>query len=347
MKSSSPRFPFSPFPNGWFFVCYTHELPPGRLFSKTFMGKEIIAFRGAEGRVTVADAHCPHLGAHLAQGGQVVDGVVRCPFHHFRFDGTGRCISTPYGEPPKAARLGTWHTMETGGFILAYFDAKGRAPTWQPPAIDNTGFGALRTRHYRLRGHPQETTENGVDAGHLTVVHHYKDVTAVEPLRIEGPYLTGAYSMRRSAGPFEFLNLKLESQFRVHVWGLGFSNVEVSVPHYGIHARQWIFSTPSDGEYVDLHICLRVKPIGHPSRIVPGLQRVPQGLLTRVFHTLVMKTFENDIAQDFDIWEHKQYIARPALARGDGPIGVYRRYCKQFYELGESPSVPREDEPLA
>ena len=50
------RYPFSPFPDGWFFVCYTHDLPRGKVFSKTFMGKEIVAFRGSEDRVCVADA---------------------------------------------------------------------------------------------------------------------------------------------------------------------------------------------------------------------------------------------------------------------------------------------------
>src|SRR4051812_43484299 len=63
------RFPFAPFPDGWYFVCYSHELPRGKLFNKTFMGREIIAFRGADGGACVADAFCPHLGAHLAKGG--------------------------------------------------------------------------------------------------------------------------------------------------------------------------------------------------------------------------------------------------------------------------------------
>ena len=43
-SSPTNRYPFSPFPDGWFLVCYSHELPRGKLFSKTFMGKEIVAF---------------------------------------------------------------------------------------------------------------------------------------------------------------------------------------------------------------------------------------------------------------------------------------------------------------
>lgn len=327
----SYRFPFSPFPDGWFFVCYSHELPRGRLFSKTFMGKEIVAFRGADGQVCVADAFCPHLGAHMGKGGCIEGDAIRCPFHGFRFDASGQCVSTPYGDPPKAGKLQRWTVHEASGFILAYHDAQGREPTWRVPELDNTGWTSLVTHHYRLRGHPQETTENGVDTGHFITVHGYKDVAVIDPLRIEGPYLTGAYRMRRHAGPLELLGVKIEPEFRVHVWGLGYSMVEVHVPKYGLHGRQWVFATPSDGEYLDLHIALRVKDIEHPERIVPGLDKLPRGLLTRGLRAFFMQAFENDIAQDFEIWENKSYMARPALAKNDGPIGQYRRYCRQFY----------------
>jgi nitrite reductase/ring-hydroxylating ferredoxin subunit len=326
------RYPFSPFPDGWFFVCYTHELPRGKVFSKTFMGKEIVAFRGAEDRVCVADAFCPHLGAHLGKRGACIEGdAIKCPFHGFRFNVEGQCVSTPYGEPPKAAKLGKWHAHESNGFIFAYHDAEGRAPTWSPPVQDDEGYSELVTNHWRLRGHPQETTENGVDTGHLTQVHGYRDLQITEPTHAEGPYLTGAYKMVRDAGPLSFLGFELVPEFRVHVWGLGYSLVEATVPKYGLAGRQFIFATPSDGEMIDLHIALRVKRLEHPERILPGLDKIPEPVLTRLVRMFYMKGFENDIGQDFDIWANKGYANRPALSKNDGPIGLYRRYCRQFY----------------
>jgi hypothetical protein len=29
---------------------------------------------------------------------------------------------------------------------------------------------------------------------------------------------------------------------------------------------------------------------------------------------------------------HKRYVDRPALASGDGPVGLYRKWVKQFYD---------------
>jgi phenylpropionate dioxygenase-like ring-hydroxylating dioxygenase large terminal subunit len=312
-------------------VCYSHELPRGKLFSKTFMGKEIVAFRGADGDVAVADAFCPHLGAHMGKGGCIENDALRCPFHGFRFDSSGKCVSTPYGEPPKAGKLELWPVQETNGFVFAYYDAEGRAPTWRLPELADEGWGPLVTKRYRLRGHPQETTENGVDTGHLMTVHGYREVGVVDPLRIEGPYLTGSYRMHRHAGPLEKLGIRMDPVFRVHVWGLGYSMVETHVETYGLRGQQWVFSTPSDGEFIDLYIALRVSKLEHPERLFRGLEHVPQKVLMAGVRAFFMHAFENDIGQDFTIWENKRYMLRPAIAKNDGPIGQYRRYCRQFY----------------
>ena len=44
-----------------------------------------------------------------------------------------------------------------------------------------------------------------------------------------------------------------------------------------------------------------------------------------------MSTFVGDVKQDFDIWSQKRYVDPPKVAIGDGPVGHYRRWCKQFY----------------
>ena len=41
----------------------------------------------------------------------------------------------------------------------------------------------------------------------------------------------------------------------------------------------------------------------------------------------------HDARQDFAIWQHKRYLSAPALAAGDGPIGKYRAWARQFYHL--------------
>jgi len=321
-----------PFPEGWFLVCYSHQLPAGRLFTKMFLGQEIVAFRDAEGRAAVLDATCPHLGAHMGKGGRVVQGTVECPFHKFRFDGHGACTFVPGAKPPKRARSRSWPVQEVNGFVLAYHDTQGRDPTWFVPEVDMDGWSELAHHAYDIKGHPQETTENGVDAAHLVTIHGYEDVRVVRPAEVQGPHLSSTLRMRRaSRGPLRKLNLGFEVDFDVHVWGLGYSMVDIRTEQVGLRVRLWTFSTPRDGERIDLHIALRVQYLDRPERLLPGLQLVPKKLLRRGVLEMSLLAYKNDIEQDFLVWENKRFLAHPQLARNDGPIGLYRRYCRQFY----------------
>ena len=100
------RYPF-PVPNGWFVVAEAAEIEPGEVRALHYFDRDLVLYRGADGTPHVMDAHCPHLGAHLAVGGRVEDDCIRCPFHGWKYDGgAGKCVEIPYGEvttiPPKA-----------------------------------------------------------------------------------------------------------------------------------------------------------------------------------------------------------------------------------------------------
>ena len=166
------RFPFPEFPTGWFAAGFGTELTAGRLLSRTWMGQEIVLFRDSSGAVAALGAHCPHLGAHLGKGGLVEAGKLRCPFHAFGFDGEGRCVSTPYGGRVPPLRTRTWPVVERNGVILLWHDPGEREPAWTIPGEPaSREWGALSTRTYRVRTHPQETTENSIDFGHLGELH--------------------------------------------------------------------------------------------------------------------------------------------------------------------------------
>ena len=91
------RYPFTPYPEGWFFVCHAHELTTGRLFWRQFHGEQIVAYRDEQGQVRVFDAYCPHLGAHLGKTGKLERDGLKCRFHGFQFDGEGHCVRTGAG----------------------------------------------------------------------------------------------------------------------------------------------------------------------------------------------------------------------------------------------------------
>ncbi|HLT37846.1 MAG TPA: hypothetical protein VK034_16255, partial [Enhygromyxa sp.] len=53
-------------------------------------------------------------------------------------------------------------------------------------------------------------------------------------------------------------------------------------------------------------------------------------LVGRIVQELALRVLSGDVRQDFDIWKHRSHLEQPALAPGDGPIGQYRRWARQF-----------------
>ncbi len=335
------RAGLDPFPSGWYALGPSDGLAAGDMRTVRFFGEEWVLWRSETGAVQLSSAWCPHLGAHLGRGGRVEGETLRCPFHGFSFDGAGRCRRA-YGEGPIKRGLRTLPVMDRNGWILAWGDRTGADPWFVPPAIETTGWTPLRHYDWALDSHPQETTENSVDVGHFTEVHGYRSVGTLSPMVADGAYLTATYTMLRD-NPFLPGLPPIRSRFQVHVWGLGYSLVEISVDGLGLHSRLFVLPQPTDGTGIVLRIATATR---HLSAGLPGrLQRLPTGFLTTLLNRTVGAAAAADVADDFEIWNHKAYLSPPALARGDGPIGPYRRYCRQFYPAADA--VPVAPAPAA
>ena len=153
MTDASPgRFPFTSFPDGWFFFELSHNIPPGQLVGKQWMRRQVVGWRNHAGQICIADAFCPHLGARLSPetGGAIQNGNLVCPFHGFTYDVSGACVSTPNAPPTPACRLDLFPVQEVNGFIFAWFDTAAR----EPLAAAGDGRSGLDTDLDALVPHP-------------------------------------------------------------------------------------------------------------------------------------------------------------------------------------------------
>src|SRR5262245_51319840 len=104
------RFPFPPFPVGWYVLGELAAFGPRTVRTLHRFGRDLVVFCTEGGDLAVVDAHCPHLGAHLGDGAVHGERLV-CPFHGLGFDTEGRCASLPDGYemrvPPRLA-CRTW-----------------------------------------------------------------------------------------------------------------------------------------------------------------------------------------------------------------------------------------------
>jgi 5,5'-dehydrodivanillate O-demethylase oxygenase subunit len=61
------------------------------------MSEDLVLFKDRTGKLGLVAEACPHRRASLAYGIPTADGI-RCPYHGWMFDGTGRCLEQP-NEP--------------------------------------------------------------------------------------------------------------------------------------------------------------------------------------------------------------------------------------------------------
>lgn len=325
----------SPFPEGWYFVATRADIRRKGLLSKVWMGEDIIVWRDDLGEICVAESHCPHLGAHLGPeaGGRVSEGRLVCPFHGYRFDIGGRCVATPYADPPRNALLQVFDTREINGLIFAWYGIEGRPPQWElhPDRPQAEGWSRPAVRTIRFPGHPQETTENSVDLAHFRYVHGYDKFERVGRISVDGARLESCFNFRsvRKLAGFNLFSLDLSAV--THIFGLGYSFVEIREHSIGVDLRLWVLATPVDGTLIDVTLVSQVREIRGPRRRLIGLGFLPVGWRAPIFNRFMAAQQTGDVLQDVAIWSRKRYRARPRLCRSDGEIMPFRAYCAQFY----------------
>ena len=329
----------SPFPEGWYFVTSRKTIDKEKLLQKTWLGEQIVVWSNEAGNICVAKAICAHLGAALGPeaGGRVRNGCLVCPFHGFEYDVSGQCVATPYAPAPKSARLKVFETREILGLVFAWRGSGGRPPQWDIPAAPpaETDWSDMEFWSIRFAGHPQETTENAVDLGHLRYVHGYDSVNAVGPVSVDGAWLKTCFDFKRTQTIAGIKCFAYDVSATTHVHGLGYSLVEVREHSFDMETRLWVLATPIDGELIELTLVSQVRRLVKPKRPIAGMRFLPPRLRTRIMSKIIMANQKRDVLQDVLIWGRKQYRPGPALCRSDGKIGKYRRYCEQFYPDGQ------------
>ncbi len=158
-------------PNAWYAVLPSASLGRGKAQSVTVCQQRLALFRGQDGVVRALDAFCPHMGTDLGIG-RVVDNTLRCFFHQWRFDGTGRCVEIPVQThiPPQAC-VRAYATQEAYGYIWVYPDAVAPYPVAEFEGLEGQPLLWSHDVPHEGACHHHVSMINGIDAQHLRTVH--------------------------------------------------------------------------------------------------------------------------------------------------------------------------------
>jgi phenylpropionate dioxygenase-like ring-hydroxylating dioxygenase large terminal subunit len=155
------------------------------------LGRRLVFWRTSDGRLHAQQDRCPHLGAALSAGTIENDALV-CPFHGFRYDGSGACRHIPAlgreARIPPALAVPTFAVREAHGLVWLWWGDPGNLtaePPWYPQ-LDH------RWRHHTLVAdwpvHYTRAIENQLDVAHLAFVHR-TTIGAGGRSRVDGPYV--------------------------------------------------------------------------------------------------------------------------------------------------------------
>ena len=147
---------------GWYVLAGSREVRPGRAFGRPVAGREVVAWRTADGALHAGPGACPHLGAALCDAPVVGDTLV-CRWHGMPLG--------PQGRPG-------WRTFDTyddGALVWVRLGEEGQAPTDvpvlgpRPPA--DLALATVATVIGRCE--PEDVVANRLDPWHGAWFHPY------------------------------------------------------------------------------------------------------------------------------------------------------------------------------
>ena len=237
------------------------------------LGEELVLFRDEHGRIGLLGLHCPHRGSSLEYG-DIENGGIRCPYHGWLFDVSGRCLEQPAAPAGSSFCRKVKHlsypTGELGGLIFAYMGADQQSPPPLPQykaLVDPNGQRSLEaTRQYDYNWF--NFIENGADPAHFSILHradpndgtwrswffNFKDVPPFDAL--ETPY--GMKVISRKPGPTDDTEYVDEKSFALpSILQIG----DTEFTHFkkpkealaaGSHNAHFMFVTPNDDDHFTL-----------------------------------------------------------------------------------------------
>ncbi|WP_077002797.1 Rieske 2Fe-2S domain-containing protein [Variovorax sp. KK3] len=137
------------------------------------LGETFVVFRDTEGKVGVMDELCLHRGASMALG-RVEDGGIRCLYHGWKFDVTGKLMETPNHADPRVRerlRAKAYPVREQSGLIWTYIGPKEHEPPFRHFAYDKVPESNRVLFKLVVKANYLQMWEGGTDSSHVGILH--------------------------------------------------------------------------------------------------------------------------------------------------------------------------------
>ena len=334
----------------WYVAATSGELRRGQALGRVLLDEHVVLFRDPQGQAVALEECCLHRNAPLSAG-TVEDGQVRCGYHGWLYDGTGRVLEIP--SLPAGATVGKrcarpYSVREQQGYIYVRLSA---APeeSHEPfalPMHDDERYGHVRLTH-TMRNTVTNCAENFVDVPHTAYVHPFtfrapRKQTITASVTREDGTVTVRYQNEVHRGAFAwFLNPK--ARVIEHIDRFVMPNVTSVEYRFGTSKHLFITSQSVPAQTA----------IGAPVTTVYTDVAFHYGMVTTLARPFVRRRARKIIAEDVQILAAQaEVIARMGGPRfSHSPIDLVHIYIESItaeLENGRDPrQLPRESRAVA
>ena len=343
----------------WHPIAASAQLPQHGTRPVRILGESLVLYRDRSGRLGLVEEHCPHRRGGMVFGIPEEAGI-RCAYHGWLFDGTGRCLEQPYEEIVEPGstfkdrvRIGAYRVEELGGLIFAYLGPEPAPllPRWDffvdEGLIREIGVAVIPCNWLQC-------IENGVDGSHVMNLHGRLSKYVLERLGrpdlrrdIRGPnslwwevYEFGVLRCHTRGGrpgegepvavraPIIFPYLDRQPD----------DSMQIRVPMDDTHTLHiWYYTFGAEGR-AELGI---QEELPQESRRVP-VHEVPVPKLDEA-GKIPWELLDNNSGQDLVMWHSQGNIAdrtEEHLGRGDGGVILFRKFLEEQIKIVEEGGAP-------
>jgi phenylpropionate dioxygenase-like ring-hydroxylating dioxygenase large terminal subunit len=153
-------------PDHWYPVAWSRELKTGKPLAVRFGGAPIVLVRPKEGAVFALENRCAHRQVPLDMG--VVSGcAIKCGYHGWTYDASGKCIDVPYlgkGKMPNGVKA--YPCREEAGLVFIFPGDAAKADNF--PNLGAASSPDYKTRRFgrEIACHYSFMHENLIDMNH-------------------------------------------------------------------------------------------------------------------------------------------------------------------------------------
>lgn len=329
------------------------EANPFRTKEVRVLGEDLVLYRDRRGNLGLIERYCAHRRVNLAIGVVEEDGL-RCQYHGWKYDETGRCVEQPFEDTVHAedrfkdrCGLQGYPVEELCGLIFAYL---GPAPVpllprWAPLVWDNA------VRDIAIAELPcnwLQCQENSLDPVHTEWLHRYFGTYAKQLTKgQEADFSRGQHHVKIGFDVFEHGIIKrrvsLPNDENHDEWRVGHPILFPNILFVGSPNQNTTqFRVPIDDTRT-YHVSV------YCWRAAPGTQAPKQEVIPArpvpIFDENGRYIVDIQFNQDYMAWASQGDIAKrhlEKLGESDRGIILFRQMLKEQLErvqAGEDPSI--------